>query len=174
MCCCIQICTQSEKTFQSRTSILLQMSYECSDGEDSGIVMVSLSPDSRARRAVSRSLWWTPTFSLVCPYQWREPQIPHWWLWCVDIAWELTLFMWICCWYCFCFSKNCWCCCWMTSWAKVLWGKGADWVRFRGLCRGNLWVPLMPGEILSIVAKGDWGCKGTPPGKKKKNIYIYI
>jgi hypothetical protein len=52
----------------------------------------------------------------------------------------------------------------------VLWGKGADWVRFRGRWRGNLWVPLMPGEILSFVAKGDWGCNGTPPEKQDVNV----
>lgn len=82
-----------------------------------------------------------------------------------SLLWELTLFMWICCWYCFCFSKNCWCCCWMTSWAKVLWGRGADWVLFSGLWRGSLWAALMPGETLSFAAKGDCGWRGTAPAK---------
>lgn len=85
----------------------------------------------------------------------------HFGMYCTQI--KLTLFMWICCWYCFCFSRNCWCCCWMTSWAKVLWGRGADWVLFSGLCRGNLCPALRPDETFSLVANGDCGWRGPVP-----------
>lgn len=140
--------------------------HERKDAEKPGSVMVSLSPDG--------NLLWTMIFTNILPLSAEtKEENPN----CHNgghdtLTWELTLFMWICCWYCFCFSKNCWCCCWMTSWANVLWGSGADWVRFRGLWRGNLWVPLMPGEILSFAANGDWGCKGTPP-EKKVSMYTY-
>lgn len=67
--------------------------------------------------------------------------------------WQNTLLIWICCWYCFCFSRKCWCCCWMTSWASVFCGSGADWVLFKGRCLG-IFGRL---EDLSFIARGDWG-----------------
>lgn len=109
-----------------------------------------------------------PNIPLSFPNDWKPVLLVF------NVSSWLTLFMWICCWYCFCFSRNCWCCCWMTSWASVLWGKGADWVRFRGRWRGSLWVPLIPGEILSFVAKGDWGCKGTPPEKQNARARVCV
>lgn len=81
-----------------------------------------------------------------------------------------TLFMWTCCWYCFCFSRKCWCCCWMTSWASVFWGSGADWVRFKGRCFGSLGRLL---EGRSFMASGDWGWDGMEPWpwQKKKKLF---
>lgn len=149
------------------------MSCTCNDSENSDNVIVSwvLTAGPGGQSPFGRD--GCHIFSYMSTSGKRTPKSTPV-LWHSDLGRGLTLFMWICCWYCFCFSKNCWCCCWMTSWANVLWGKGADWVRFRGLWRGNLWVPLIPGEILSFVAKGDWGCKGTPPEKKKKAYNIYI
>lgn len=128
--------------------------------------------------SIQMSVWaWWP---LPCAWSQLPPLIPsketldlETGTFSINVGSWLTLFMWICCWYCFCFSRNCWCCCWMTSWASVLWGKGADWVLFRGRWRGSLWVPLIPGEILSFVAKGDWGCKGTPPKKQNACVCVY-
>lgn len=79
--------------------------------------------------------------------------------------------MWTCCWYCFCFSRKCWCCCWMTSWANMLWGSGADWVRFRGLWRGNLGRTLP--EERSVMARGEGGCTDPalwPNGEKQYHL----
>lgn len=151
--------------------MLPQTSCECNDGEKTDIVRLS----PRARVAISFWWWCTDTNILLLCARIREenPSFPAGGCDTLTLTWGLTLFMWTCCWYCFCFSKNCWCCCWMTSWANVLWGRGADCVRFRGLWRGNLWVPLIPGEILSFAANGDWGCKGTPPEKEYMYVHTY-
>lgn len=77
-----------------------------------------------------------------------------------------TWFMWTCWWYCFCFSTKLWCCCWRTSWASVLWGSGADWVRLRGRCRGSLGREPPPER--SFITRGDWGRTETLPGSRQR------
>lgn len=155
-------------------SVLLSLYYEHKNDENGDILILYFNPDVWARMVISVFcvIPTSPSHSQQIPAKrtltWKPALLTF------NFALCLTLFMWICCWYCFCFSRNCWCCCWMTSWASVLWGKGADWVRFRGRWRGNLWVPLIPGEILSFVAKGDWGCKGTPPENQNVCEYAYI
>lgn len=102
----------------------------------------------------------------------KSTQNTMWLPWYFYVGWfnGCTLLMWTCCWYCFCFSKKFWCCCWITSWASVLWGSGADWVRFRGRWRGSL-GRVLPGE-LSLMASGEGGCKWLWPMWVKWILFI--
>ena len=47
----------------------------------------------------------------------------------------------------------------MTSWASVFWGRGADWVRFRGRCLANLGRLVV--DWRSFMASGDKGWADT-------------